>query len=329
MYLVSCGIGRLGLVDFDRVEIHNLQRQIIYTEADLSQYKVVAALSFARRANSCIEVVGYNEFLNKENVERIISPYDVILDCTDSIHTRYLLSDHCKALSKSLICGSVLRWEGQLYKLTPSGPCYRCLFPNMKGRTLTCEDAGVVGPVCGVIGSLQALEAIKIITGDTRPKMTIYNGMTSDLMDFQLRAPKPDCRVCSRRSIPEDLSFQVPRCPHIANTELIDPNIGTIDWENVLKNLKSYLLIDIRSPVQYEMFRVKGSVNIPLVNLEDKVRTIETGGKRVGVVCRRGISSKKGALIFKANGIDAFSVNGGIDGLKSYLRKMNEPTISE
>ncbi|KAG5859389.1 ThiF-like protein [Encephalitozoon hellem] len=328
MYLVSCGIGKLGLVDFDKVEIHNLQRQVMYTEADVSQYKVAAALSFARRANSSIEIVGYNEFLSEENVERIISPYDVILDCTDSIHTRYLLSDYCKALSKNLICGSVLRWEGQLYKLTPSGPCYRCLFPEMKEKTLTCEDAGVVGPICGVIGSLQALEAIRVITGDTRPKMVIYSGIGSDLIDSQLRGPKPDCSVCSKKLIHKSLSFPARRCVPTSSTE-VDTDVATVDWKDILSNLESCLLIDIRSPIQYEMFRIKGSINIPLESLPENIGKIEAVRKKVGVVCKKGISSKKGVLILKANGVDAFSVNGGIDGLKSYLRKTEKPHISE
>ncbi|CAD26272.1 similarity to HYPOTHETICAL PROTEIN YABA_SCHPO [Encephalitozoon cuniculi GB-M1] len=322
MYLSSCGARRIGLVDFDKVEIHNLQRQVIYTEADVSQHKVVAALSFVRRANSSVEVEGYNEFLSRENVERIINPYDVVLDCTDNIHTRYLLSDYCKALGKSLICGSVLRWEGQLYKLTPNGPCYRCLFPNIKTETMTCEDAGVVGPICGVIGSLQALEAIKTITGDVEPKMTIYNGMTSDLMDFKLRTPKHGCSVCSKKCVPESSSFFMPPCT--SATDLEDLDVDTVEWEDILDNLESYFLIDIRSPIQYEMFRVKGSVNIPLIDLPGKTGDIDASGKRIGVICRRGISSKEGAWILKRSGIHAFSVNGGINGLKNQLRKARQ-----
>ncbi|ADM11261.1 molybdopterin and thiamine biosynthesis E1-like protein [Encephalitozoon intestinalis ATCC 50506] len=321
LYLLSCGIGRIGLVDFDKVEIHNLQRQVIYTEADVSQYKVTAALSFVKRANSLIKAVGYNEFLGRENVERIVAPYDIVLDCTDSICTRYLLSDCCQALSKSLICGSVLRWEGQLYKLTPDGPCYRCLFPDMRERTLTCEDAGVVGPICGIIGSLQALEAIKTIMGNTEPKMTIYNGITSNFVDSKLRSSRNDCIVCSRKCIPEDLYFPTAKCTAVSDDKATNQNVETINWEDILNNLDSYLLIDVRPPIQHEMFRIKGSVSIPLADLPDKIGDIEASGKKIGVVCKRGISSRKGAWILNMNGIEAFSVNGGVDRLKSLLRK--------
>lgn len=322
MYLSSCGVGSIGLVDFDRVEGHNLQRQIIYSEDDVSEYKVVVAAGVARKMNSALDITTYNEFLDESNVENILSLYEIVLDCTDNIRTRYLLSDHCRATGKSLICGSVLRWEGQLYKITPSGPCYRCLFPDVRDRALSCEDGGVIGPVCGMIGSLQALEAIRLVMGDYTPKMAIYDGIRNRLTNIKVREPQEGCSACRG-----DMASQRhvwPRCKENVETDLDSEVIPTMDWADVLSDFDSYFFIDVRSPIQYRMFRVRGSRNIPLGHLPREIESIRMVKKRVGVVCKRGVSSRKGTALLRSHGIDAFSINCGIDGFKSCLRRMDD-----
>lgn len=321
MYLASCGVGRIGLVDFDRVELHNLQRQVVYAEDDVSRHKVLAAAEFARRMNSTIKIVAHNAVLNAETVGSILEEYCVVLDCTDSIATRYLLSDYCRASGKDLICGSVLRWEGQLYRLTSNGPCYRCLFPSVKSRTVSCEEGGVFGPVCGIIGSLQASEAIRLIMGDRESRMVIYDGLANRFTNIRLRHPKKSCTACNRDSGQRE---QSPDAKCIADDGAEESSDWSLDWNDVLDDFESYLFVDVRSPIQHRMFRVRGSKNIPMGRLLEEAETIRNVQKRVGVVCKRGITAKKGAQMLRNSGVDAFYIVGGIDEFKSCVKRRDK-----
>ncbi|KAH9411874.1 putative ThiF protein [Ordospora pajunii] len=322
MYLSSCGLRRIGLVDFDKIEIHNLPRQVLYTEDDVSEYKVMVASEFLRRSNSSISASVYNEVLDVTNAERIINEYDVVVDCTDRIETRYLLNDFCRMLKKGLVCGSVLQWEGQIYKLMPSGPCYRCLFPSMKAEVLTCENAGVVGPLCGIVGSMQALEVIKLILGDDESRMIAFNGMTFETIAAKLRKSKSICNMCTKEDVNgnnlcKDLHTQ--RCDD-AGEEL-----SCKSWHEIISDLDSWLVLDVRPVIQYRMLRAKGSVNVPLDELKSKIEMIRalgpSIGKKVCVVCKRGITSKKGAKILRDEGVEAYSIYGGITDLKNQMNK--------
>lgn len=168
LYLTGAGVGRIGMVDYDEVEINNLHRQLLYTEHDLNTPKAEAARDALHRLNSKSEIIPYRLQLNSKNAMDIIKSYDIVLDATDNVVTRYLLNDSCVLSGKPLVSGSALQLEGQLtvynYK---GGPCYRCIFPSPPPpeAVTNCGDGGVIGAVTGVIGALQALEAIKIILG--------------------------------------------------------------------------------------------------------------------------------------------------------------------
>lgn len=315
MYLSSCGIGTIGLVDFDRVESHNLQRQVIYAEQDIGEWKVVAAARAAERMNSNVNIIAHNVFLDKSNVESILELYGIVLDCTDSITTRYLINDHCRLTKKSLICGSVLRWEGQLYKITPDGPCYRCMFPVVKDNTVSCEDGGVVGPICGVIGSLQASEAIRTILGNGEPKVVIYNGATGRLTNIEPRNPRKSCSACNGNAA-EDLVHRVRCSSEAAGSE---PEDDEMAWEDVLMEFDSYYFVDVRPAVQYGMCRVRGSRNIPLDTIYQEIESVGAVRKKIGVLCKRGITAREGVRLLRDHGIASFSVKGGIDGLRRHL----------
>ena len=170
LYLAAAGIGTLGIVDFDKVDTSNLQRQILHTDADVDRSKVESALDHLRALNPTIEIIGHDTLLNADNVMEIMEPYDVVIDGTDNFPVRYLVNDATQFLGKPLVYGSIYQFEGQATVFMPGqeAPCYRCLFPSPPppGTVPSCAEGGVFGVLPGVIGAIQATEAIKLITGE-------------------------------------------------------------------------------------------------------------------------------------------------------------------
>lgn len=322
VYLGSCGIGELGVLDYDVVELHNLQRQVIYRECDVGKYKSEVAGEFLKSLNASIKINIHNIFLDINNVEEVISGYDLILDCCDNIRTRYMLADLCKRRGKDIICASVLKWEGQLYKITAGGPCYRCLFPDMKTMVQSCETSGVIGPVCGVMGSMQATEAIKLLLGNKEPKLLIYNGTTNRLTNVKLRKSKNDCLICSGKD--EALFDYSEKATCLDSAADMYNSVPTISWKEIFKNYDNYYIVDVRSPIQYEMFRAKSSVNIPLVALSEMINTLKSIKKPIVITCKRGITSQKAVQILKNHGIPSMSADGGITKFKECVKNFEE-----
>ncbi|KAK7051069.1 hypothetical protein VNI00_005181 [Paramarasmius palmivorus] len=202
-YLGASGVGRIGIIDHDIVELSNLQRQILHNEDTIGKPKAESAAIALKRINASLNIDTITEALTPQNAEALLSPYDIILDCTDNAPTRYLLSDTTVALGKPLVSGAAQKYEGQLcvYNLGETGPCYRCLFPKPPApeNVGTCEETGILGAVTGVIGNLQALEAIKIITGlhDGKPSLLIFSALGSPpFRNIKLRTRKPSCSAC-------------------------------------------------------------------------------------------------------------------------------------
>ncbi|KAI5183307.1 adenylyltransferase and sulfurtransferase, partial [Pancytospora epiphaga] len=167
-YLAMAGIGELGIADYDRVELHNLQRQSIHTEDMVGEYKTRSAVGFIRKINRTVKVVEHCVAVDVGNIKGIIGGYEVIVDCSDNAKLRYVINDACREMGKDLVCGSVLRWEGQVFILSRTGSCFRCIFPVPKESAANCDQSGVVGPMCGVIGSMQAVEVMKVICARDR-----------------------------------------------------------------------------------------------------------------------------------------------------------------
>jgi len=200
LYLTAAGIGNVGVVDFDTIELHNLQRQVLFTEDDIGKLKAEAAVEHLRKRNSLVAFQVHNEKLTLESAKRIFPDYDLILDCTDNFTARYDINDVCVMLDKPFVYGSIFKFEGQVALFNAkdengnAGPTYRCLFPQPpeKGTVPSCEEAGVVGFLPGIIGTLQAAEAIKCITriGETLiGKLLSVNSldMTFDLFEIERR----------------------------------------------------------------------------------------------------------------------------------------------
>ncbi|GIU97057.1 MAG: hypothetical protein KatS3mg013_0860 [Actinomycetota bacterium] len=204
MYLAAAGVGRLGIVDFDRVDLTNLQRQILHTTADVGRPKVASAVEHLRAINPTIEIVGHETLLTSANALDVLGPYDVVVDGTDNFPVRYLVNDATQFLGKPLVYGSIYQFEGQatVFMPGPQTPCYRCLFPSPPppGTVPSCAEGGVFGVLPGVIGSIQATEAIKLITGQGRTlekRLLLYDALHMEVQEVRIRWDA-DCPVCGK-----------------------------------------------------------------------------------------------------------------------------------
>lgn len=209
-YLAAAGVGTIALVDNDTVELSNLQRQIAHSTKTVGKYKADSAKATFEALNPDVTVVGIKERLSKDNIMDLIRDYDIVVDGSDNFPTRYLVNDACVLAKKPLVSGAILRFEGQVTTIVPGkGHCYRCLFEDMPpaGLVPSCQEAGVIGAIPGVVGSLQAMEVIKLILGKGEPlsnALLIYDALKASFR--RVRVPKnPDCRVCGENPVITEL----------------------------------------------------------------------------------------------------------------------------
>jgi adenylyltransferase/sulfurtransferase len=204
MYLAAAGVGKIGLVDFDHVDLSNLQRQILHDTSDVGRPKVASAAERLNELNPGVEVIAHETLLSGANAFDVLGAYDVIVDGTDNFPVRYLVNDASQMLGKPLVYGSIFQWEGQasLFLPGPDTPCYRCLFPEPPppGTVPSCAEGGVFGVLPGIIGSIQAVEAIKLILGvgeSLAGKLVLYDALRNEFTTVKLRWD-PDCPVCGK-----------------------------------------------------------------------------------------------------------------------------------
>ena len=204
MYLAAAGVGTIGLVDFDRVELSNLQRQLLHDTDDVGRPKVESARDRLASLNPNVDVVAHETLLSSENAFEVLRAHDVVVDGTDNFPVRYLVNDACQMLGKPLVYGSIYQWEGQasVFLPGPDTPCYRCLFPEPPppGTVPSCAEGGVFGVLPGIVGSIQAVEAIKLVLGTGEPlvgKLLLYDALRNEFTTVKLRWD-PDCPVCGK-----------------------------------------------------------------------------------------------------------------------------------
>ena len=219
MYLAAAGVGKIGIADADVVDLSNLQRQIIHTTADVGRPKVESAAETMRAINPDVEVVTYHEFISSANIMDIIKDYDFVLDGTDNFPAKFLINDACVMADKSFSHAGILRFKGQLMTVIPhQSPCYRCVFRTMppKDAIPTCKQAGVIGAMAGVIGSLQALEAVKFLTGAGElltGRLLTFDALTMKFHTVKLPPRGEGCAVCSDHpQITELIDYEQPAC---------------------------------------------------------------------------------------------------------------------
>ncbi|XP_065831242.1 adenylyltransferase and sulfurtransferase MOCS3-like [Oscarella lobularis] len=313
LYLAGAGIGRLGLIDYDEVELGNLHRQIIHSEDTIGVAKVLSASSTLTRLNSLVECIPYKIMLDSLNALSIIEQYDIVLDATDNVATRYLLNDACVLLGKPLVSGSALRFEGQLTTYNyEGGPCYRCLFPKPPPpETVTnCSDGGVLGVIPGVIGCLQAMEAISILSrkkASYSKKLLLFDGAEGSFRVITLRPKQKGCPVCGESPSVTQLVDYVQFCGSSASDKAKTLNLlpdeqrlSCKEYSTIRESLSPHILLDVREPSQYEICSLPNSINIPLKDLQQSQAAVNNflyksddgGTKPIYVICQRGNDSQ-------------------------------------
>ena len=325
MYLAAAGVGRIGLVDFDVVDYSNLQRQIIHGTPDVGRPKLDSARDRLNALNPHVQVDTYEEALSSENALRLFAPYDIILDGTDNFPTRYLVNDACVILGKPNTYGSIFRFEGQASVFgTKNGPCYRCLYPEPPppGLVPSCAEGGVLGVLPGVIGVIQATEAIKLLTGIGEPligRFLLYDALK---MRFrELKVPKdPECPVCGKNPTVTKLIDYDQFCgihplaaePAAATAAAGALEISAVELKQRLDRGDKLRIVDVREPNEYQINRIPGSQLIPLGELPRRYAELDPEDELV-MQCKVGARSAKAADFLRTVGFKrVLNLKGGI-----------------
>ncbi|CZR51019.1 related to molybdenum cofactor biosynthetic protein [Phialocephala subalpina] len=347
-YLAGAGVGTIGIVDGDEVETSNLHRQILHSTSKVGMKKVDSAISYLKSLNPNLKYNAHTSHLTPENSESIVSQYDLVLDCTDHPTSRYLISDICVLLQKPLVSASALRTDGQLIVLnSPSlppgneagGPCYRCVFPKPPPAesVVSCGDGGILGPVVGVMGVLQALEAIKLIAGGklkaegsgegkTDASMLLFSANSNPpFRSLRLRSRRPKCFACSAaaglslESLASGSLDYLLFCGVNAPVSILGPEerVEAREYETIRKEKGAgHLLVDTREKVQFDICNIEGSINVPISTLQGN-RALAAEGELpswlpetlppdspIYVVCRLGNDSQVVTRKLKESGLD-------------------------
>lgn len=344
LYLAAAGVGEIGIVDFDTVDISNLQRQIIHGTPDIGRTKLDSAKDRLHAINPEVKVTTYNVALSSQNALELFAPYDIILDGTDNFPTRYLVNDACVLLGKPNAYGSIFRFEGQASVFaTKDGPCYRCLYPEPPppGLVPSCAEGGVLGVLPGMIGMIQATEAVKLILGIGEPlvgRFMIYDALRMKFRELKLRKD-PDCPVCGTNPTvtalidyeqfcgiapptgqpePAAAAASAPESSASATTLTTGPGgIPEISPEGLKERLDrgdDILVVDVREPHEVEICRIAGTTLIPLGEIPKRFAEIDRT-KDVIVHCKVGGRSAKAVQFLRDQGYDrAINLKGGILG---------------
>ena len=320
LYLAAAGIGRIGLVDFDVVDYSNLQRQIIHGTADVGQPKLHSARRRILEINPNVEVTLYETALDSSNALEIIEDYDVVIDGTDNFPTRYLTNDACVLLGKPNVYGSIFRFDGQASVFfAKEGPCYRCLFPEPPppGMVPSCDEGGVLGVLPGVIGSIQATEAIKLILGEGNSligRLLLYDALGMSFEEVKLRK-NPRCPVCSENPTVTELIDYVQFCG-LDPAEALEPSweITALELQEKLDNGNGVVLLDVREPHEWEISMLEGALLIPQDNLPARLSELDSTDEIV-VYCQAGLRSARAVNLLRDAGFRRLKhLRGGING---------------
>jgi len=325
MYLAAAGVGRIGIVDFDVVDFSNLQRQLLHGTSSVGRSKLDSAKDRLRDLNPHIEIDTYETTVSSENALDLFKPYDVILDGTDNFPTRYLVNDACVLAGKPNAYGSIFRFEGQASVFaTKEGPCYRCLYPEPPppGLVPSCAEGGVLGVLPGIIGVIQATEAIKLILGIGEPligRFLIYDALKMRFRELKLRKD-PDCPVCGTHPTVTKLIDYEQFCGIRPEPAAAQPSgAGVNQFETTSVDLKKRLdagddvfILDVREPNEYQICRIPGSVLIPLGELPRRYAELPTD-KDIVAHCKMGGRSAKATEFLQSVGFKQVkNLKGGI-----------------
>ena len=320
LYLAAAGVGRLGIVDFDVVDFTNLQRQIIHDTNDVGRLKLESAKDTIADINPNVEVVAHETRLTSENALDIFRDYDIVADGTDNFPTRYLVNDACVLLGKPNVYGSIFRFEGQATVFyAKEGPCYRCLYPEPPppGLVPSCAEGGVLGVLPGIVGSIQALETIKLILGKGRTligRLLLFDALDLKFRELKLRK-NPECPVCGAHPTVTKLLDYEQFCgirgeEHVPETKV--PEITAPEVKKMMDERKPFVLVDVREPHEFQICRIPGSTLIPLGDVPKRMHELSSADEIV-VHCRSGMRSAQAVeLLMKAGFRKIHNLKGGV-----------------
>ena len=324
LYLAASGVGTIGVIDNDRVDVSNLQRQVLYDTRSVGRPKADAAKERLLALNPEIELVSHPVELRAANVREIFSGYDVVLDGTDRFNTRYLSNDACVLLRKPLVSAAIHRFEGQAMTYVPGqAPCYRCLFPEppADGLVPNCAEAGVLGVLPGVMGTIQATEAIKLIVGVGEPllgRLLTYDALAMRFGEFRFTR-RSDCAVCGDHPTihqPADLA-ELCSADVMAHVRRLSPL-------ELREMLDTVAIIDVRSPSEFGASHLLGAVNVPVNDLERRLDEVPRDQLTV-FICRSGARSlTASALATRAGLVNVAHLEGG---LLSWAKELDESFV--
>eukprot|EP00871_Galdieria_phlegrea_P002988 jgi/Galph1/3690/GphlegSOOS_G2326.1 len=354
LYLAGAGVGKLCIVDSDLIERSNLHRQVAYTDARSGLSKAYALKESVQNLNPNIQVDALNVRLSQSNALDICNDHDIVLDCTDNVMTRYVINDACALLSKPLVSGAAIGFDGQItvYCASVDCPCYRCIFPEPPPLTCvsSCDASGVLGPIPGVIGCLQALEALKLAANieNSQPlngRMITFEGLETSFRSFQLRKRNLACVVCGEKNKNFNIveydyesfvgggKLNIPQTVDFDGWQKKIERISPTDAKNRLETNQEgngysrYFCLDVRPKNQYDLCHINGFHNIPLDELcsrQNEIRAHVENDEQVLVICRKGNASQKAVVLLHNLGIS--SVKDIIGGIEEW-RKQCDPSL--
>ncbi len=319
-YLAAAGVGTIGIIDFDRIDASNLQRQVLYTTADIGRPKVEVVRERIQAMNPDVEVHTHAVALNSENALKLFAEYDVIVDGTDNFPTRYLSNDACVLLGKPNVHGSVFRFDGQATVFDARyGPCYRCLYPEPPppGSVRSCAEGGVLGVLPGLIALIQATETVKIVSGIGDPlygRLVQYDALRMEFNEFRLKKD-PKCPVCGDQPTVTELIDYQGFCGITGEAEAEIAELSAAAVHAMQAREDDFLLLDVREPDEFMRARLEGSKLIPLGELEDRLAEIRDWKERPVVVhCHHGGRSAKACKLLGDAGFNRVTnLTGGIE----------------
>ncbi len=321
LYLAAAGVGTLGLVDFDVVEMSNLQRQIIHGTSDVGRLKLDSAADSIRDINPFVHVEKFETALTSQNALEIVADFDIVVDGTDNFPTRYLVNDTCVILGKPNAFGSVLRFEGQASVFaTKGGPCYRCLFrePPPAGAVPSCAEAGVLGVLPGLVGTIQATEAIKLILGAGDAligRLLLIDALSMQFRSIELRRD-PECPACGTGEIRELIDYDafcgVGVTPTRTKGDIVISEIEPTVLAKRIEDGEDVQLIDVREEWEWDIARIPGARLIPLGQLSTQIDTLDRDREAV-IYCKSGVRSMHAAYELENAGFTKLAnLSGGI-----------------
>ena len=323
LYLAAAGIGRLGLVDYDIVDFSNLQRQILHGTDDVGRKKLNSARDRIKAINPNVRVDLHDMMFRSENAMQIVQDYDIVIDGTDNFPTRYLSNDVCVLAKKPNIYGSIFRFDGQCTVFAPhlSGPCYRCMFPEPPppGMVPSCAEGGVLGVLPGIIGVMQAIEAIKLIIGigdSLIGRLVSFDALKLRFKEFKIRKD-PSCPICGdhptiHELIDYDQFCGIPQADAEAAKELEVPTITATELKTKIDRKDKFVLVDVREPFEYDISRIPGSKLIPLGELPARLSELDSADEIV-LHCKVGGRSAKALRVLQEAGFRKLNnLQGGI-----------------